>query len=87
MMGEIFFALMRLAVWLDPQDAASVFMWLTIGSTVLVLLVLFLVVQAIDRRRDRINLTTDVEDDPLSLGDYVHLPPMPPVKPTLGRRP
>jgi hypothetical protein len=49
-------------------------MCVVVTISALVVAGVILIVRAIDRRRDRINLTTDYWDDPLMVGDHVELP-------------
>lgn len=97
MMADLFAVLLRFARWIDPEDPASLFMWIVIGGTALIVCAIFWTFRAIDRRRDRVNLATDSRDEPLAYGDHVEVPsvparpapsvPMPPVASTLSRRP
>jgi len=94
MMADLFFALLRLATWLDPDDAASLFMAMVIGGTALIVVTIFWIVKLIDRRRDRVRLSTETtcpgdpygsrwrEDDPHAFGDHVELPRVLPREPS-----
>lgn len=75
MMGELFWQLMRFAVWLAPEDPAAAFMWLAIGATALVLAAVLKAASIVDRMRCEVKVASDYpDDDETAIGEQPHLP-------------